>query len=53
MWSARAFLIGAASRDCHDLPTYGETAAAYGGVARAAGPVLDSIKPDCDQAGEP
>jgi len=41
--AARRFLIGCADRDVKELPTYGEVAAVYGGIARAAGPVLDSL----------
>ena len=51
--TARGFLIGAAHRVPPDLPTYGEMAATYSGIARAAGPVLNSIKRACDSAGEP
>lgn len=35
------------------MPRYGEVAAVYGGVARAVGPVLNSIAADCESAGEP
>ena len=51
--TARTFLIGAAQRVPPNLPTYGEMAATYGGIARAAGQVLNSIKRGCDTAGEP
>ena len=51
--TARRFLIECANRDIEDLPTYGELAAAYGGIARAAGPVLNSLARDCQRAREP
>lgn len=51
--AARRFLISCVDRDDEELPTYGEVAAAYGGVARAAGPVLNSIARDCKRAAEP
>lgn len=51
--AARRFLISCVDREDHELPTYGEVAAAYGGVARAAGPVLNSIARDCERAAEP
>ena len=50
---ARRFLIACAHRENHELPTYGEVAAQYGGIARAGGPVLSSIARDCELAGEP
>jgi hypothetical protein len=50
---ARRFLISCVDRDDQELPTYGEVAAAYGGIARAAGPVLNSIAQDCEMAAEP
>lgn len=53
MAAARRFLIDAAADAARDLPTYGEVAALYGGIARAVGPVLNSIRRDCDRAGEP
>lgn len=51
----RGFLIQRAESgiDLDQLPTYGDVAAVYGGVARGVGPVLNSIARDCDQAGEP
>ncbi len=51
----RRYLVDVASRvgDDQPLPTYGDVAAVYGGIARAVGPVLNSIARDCDQAGEP
>lgn len=51
--AARRFLIGCAHRDVKELPTYGEVAAVYGGIARATGPVLNSVSRDCELAGEP
>src|SRR4051812_14676036 len=51
--AARRFLISCVDRDDEELPTYGEVAAAYGGIARAAGPVLNSIARDCELAAEP
>jgi hypothetical protein len=51
--TARRFLISCVDRSDGDLPTYGEVAAAYGGIARAAGPVLNSIAQDCERAAEP
>ncbi len=51
--AARRFLIQCAGRGDEDLPTYGELAAQYGGIARAAGPVLNSVRRDCTNAGEP
>src|SRR6476469_5266690 len=51
--AARRFLISCVDRDDEELPTYGEVAAAYGGVARAVGPVLNSIARDCELAAEP
>ena len=51
--AARRFLIQCADRGDEDLPTYGELAAQYGGIARAAGPVLNSVRRDCTTAGEP
>lgn len=51
---ARAYLIAVARRDDDSpLPTYGDVAATYGGIARAAGPVLNTIARDCREAGEP
>jgi hypothetical protein len=51
--AAKRFLIPCVDRDDRDLPTYGEVAAAYGGIARAVGPVLNSIARDCEAAQEP
>lgn len=51
--TARQFLIGCAARPDGPLPTYGEVADSYGGIARAAGPVLNSIARDCERAGLP
>ncbi len=51
--AARRFLIECAARGDEDLPTYGELAAQYGGVAHGAGPVLNSVRRDCTAAGEP
>ena len=50
---ARRFLISCVDRDDRDLPTYGEVATAYGGIARAVGPVLNRIARDCEAAREP
>ena len=50
---ARRFLIGCRNREHRQLPTYGEVAAQYGGIARAAAQVLNSVRRDCDAAGEP
>jgi hypothetical protein len=51
--AARRYLIACIDRDDADLPTYGEVAAVYGGIARAVGPVLNTIARDCEKAGEP
>ena len=51
--AARRFLISCVARDDEKLPTYGEVAAVYGGIARAVGPVLNTIARDCETAGEP
>jgi hypothetical protein len=51
--AARGFLIDVARDPGAELPTYGRLASAYGGIARGAGPVLNSIARDCDRAGEP
>lgn len=51
--AARNFLIEIAQQPEVELPTYGQVAAVYGGIARGAGPVLNSIVRACDQAGEP
>lgn len=51
--TARRFLISCVDRDDRDLPTYGVVAAAYGGIARAVGPVLNTIARDCEAAHEP
>lgn len=51
--AARDFLIACVDRDDAELPTYGELAASYGGIARAAGPVLNSVARDCAAADEP
>ena len=51
--AARQFLIACRSRPDDELPTYGEVAASYGGVARAVGPVLNTIWRDCSARGEP
>lgn len=54
MDTARLYLIRVASGDERaPLPTYGDVAASYGGIARAVGPVLNSIARDCEQAGDP
>jgi hypothetical protein len=51
--ATKRFLIACAERDEKEVPTYGEVAALYGGIARAAGPVLNSLARDCEIAGEP
>lgn len=52
--SARTYLIGVARRANEGrLPSYGDVAATYGGIARAAGPVLNSVARECEQRGEP
>ena len=51
--AARQFLIGCVDRDDDELPTYGELAASYGGIARAAGPVLNSVALECDERKQP
>ena len=51
--AARRFLVSCVTRDDEKLPTYGEVAAVYGGIARAVGPVLNTIARDCEVAGEP
>jgi hypothetical protein len=49
----RAYLIGASALPEDRLPTYGDVAALYGGIARGVAPVLNSIARDCEAAGEP
>ena len=49
---ARQFLIGVARDSDARLPTYGQVAAVYAGIPRAAGAVLNSISRDCVHAGE-
>lgn len=52
--AVRAFLIDVAGSDpSRPLPTYGDVASAYGGIARAVAPVLNSVAEDCRRAGEP
>jgi hypothetical protein len=51
--AARRFLIGCVNRSAQDLPTYGDVAASYGGIARGVGPVLNSIRRECDAEGLP
>jgi len=52
--ATREYLISAALQDeTTPLPTYGDVAALYGGIARAVGPVLNSIARECDQEGQP
>ena len=51
--TARRFLIAAAPHSDRRLPTYGDVAHTFGGIARGLGPVLNSIARDCDNAGEP
>lgn len=51
--AGRAFLLTTLERTEPDLPTYGEFAATYGGIARAAASVLNSIARDCAERGEP
>ena len=51
--AARQFLVGIARDSGARLPTYGQVAAVYAGIPRAAGAVLNSISRDCEHAGEP
>lgn len=51
--AARAFLIAARGRTNDTLPTYGLLADVYGGIARGAAPVLNSIAQECREQGEP
>ncbi len=51
--AARRFLVGCVDRPDETLPTYGEVAESYGGIARGVGPVLNSIRRECDAAGAP
>jgi hypothetical protein len=51
--TVRAFLIQASQRPLAKLPTYGEVAALYGGIARAVAPVLNSVALECRNNGEP
>ena len=49
----RAFLISIRHRPTSKLPTYEEFAASYGGKAKAARYVLNSIWAENDRGGEP
>jgi len=49
--AARRFLILVRHRQ--EFPTYGEVSAQYGGIARGAAQVLNSVRRDCAAAGEP
>ena len=52
--AARRYLIEVATgAEGESLPTYGDVAAVYGGIARAVGPVLNTIARDCEQANQP
>ena len=51
--AARRFLVSCVHLNDDQLPTYGDVSAAYGGIARAAGPVLNSIARDCQMATVP
>ena len=46
--AARRFLVGCVDLPDERLPTYGDVAESYGGIARAVGPVLNSIRRECD-----
>ena len=51
--AVRTFLIEAASGSMDPLPTYGEVARTYGGIARGVAPVLNSVARECALADEP
>lgn len=51
--TARRYLVEVARGSMDPLPTYGEVAKTYGGIARAVAPILNSIARECSQAGEP
>jgi hypothetical protein len=49
----REDLVKSAALPEEQLPTYGDVAALYGGIARGVAPVLNSIARDSEIAGEP
>ena len=51
--TGRAFLLSVIKRPDQRLPRYAEFAGSYGGIARAAAPVLNSIARDCAAQGQP
>ena len=51
--AVRTFLVEAASGSMDPLPTYGDVARTYGGIARGVAPVLNSVARGCALADEP
>ena len=52
--AVRQFLIERAAREARaPLPTYSDVADVYGGIPRGTGPVLNSIRRDCELRSEP
>ena len=51
--AGRAFLLSVIHRPDQRLPRYAEFVDCYGGIARGAAPVLNSIARDCAAQGEP
>lgn len=51
--AGKAFLLSARNRPEEQLPNYKEFADVYGGIAQAAGPVLNSIALECTERREP
>lgn len=51
--AGRSFLVGVAIDLAAPLPTYATFAESYGGVPRAAAPVLNSLAAQCAEAAEP
>jgi len=51
--TGRAFLLSVIHRPDQRLPRYAEFAGSYGGIARGAAPVLNSIARNCATQGEP
>ena len=51
--AGRAFLLSVVHRPDQELHRYAEFAGSYGGIARAAAPVLNSIARDCAAQGQP
>lgn len=51
--TARSYLVEVARGSMDPLPTYGDVARTFGGIARAVAPILNSIARDCCQTGEP